>query len=306
MKKFIAMVCLTLIPSALVADTDTQSISSFDAASKAPAVLSDSGGSTSHFGKAPIDFCARGKLLIFTGNCVLPKGAAFKDSISRKACDEVQSYLVSGLGVLYPYAKVYSYNDLEPGDITSKTFSPTVRGLFLIGEGDVKGGMVSGESGNAVYPSPMACGPFDIFGGFSSHSKYSPASPAPAALRRRMLARVEFLEGGANAPPGSWPRLCGPKVSLVYPTRTFAGRMKDDVKKLLGELMERKREQALGALEGICGACDQYVKAGYPLAKLCPPNSDVCALKRITPGSEELVMDNYCLALHPDYAPASR
>lgn len=261
------------------------------------------GGSAPASGAAEttIDFCARGKLLIFTGNCVLPKNSVFKDSISQKACEDVKASLIPGLGELYPQAKVYAYNGLEPDAVYAKLMTPAVLGLFLIGEGNVKGGMIAGESRKILYPSKDAClSKLDVFGGFISHSRYSPDSPAPAALRRRMLARMQLVEGGAGEPSGSWPRLCGPEVSLVYPTRTFAGRMKEDAKKLLAGLAERKRAQALNALETICGACDQYIKAGYPLAKLCPPNSDVCVLKRITPGSEKLVMDNYCLALHPE------
>ena len=295
MKKIIITVCLALIPAALIPSSALQPLSSYN------------GGAVSVSDETPIDFCAQGKLLIFTGNCVLPKDAAFKDSISRKACDDVQSSLISGLSVLYPQAKVYSYNDLEPKAVYEKLADPAVRGFFLVGEGNVKGGMIVGESRKVLYPSQDACvAKLDVFGGFTSHSKYSPDYPAPAALRRLILARMELVADGEHSPSGSWPQVCAPRVSLVYPTRTFSGRMKDDIKKLLGELMERKRGQALNALESICGACDQYVKAGYPLAKLCPPNSDVCALKRITPGSEKLVMDNYCLALHPEYAPPSR
>ena len=44
------------------------------------------------------------------------------------------------------------------------------------------------------------------------------------------------------APAGSWPRLCKPGVSLVYPTRTFAGGMKTDVKKFLNLLADEKLE----------------------------------------------------------------
>ena len=295
MKKITVMMCLIFIQAAFASASAFQSLSSYDYG----AASGRASGST----QSPIDFCAQGKFLIFTGNCILPKNSVFKDSISRKACDDVRATLISGLSFLYPQAKVYTYNDLEPDAVHQKLMSPSVLGFFLIGEGNVKGGMISGENREAVYPSKDACvTKLGIFGGFVSHSKYSPDSPAPAALRRRMLARMEFIENGANSPSGSWPQLCAPKVSLVYPTRTFAGRMKDDVKKLLGELLELKRGQALSALESICGACDQYVKAGYPLAKLCPPNSDVCTLKRIMPGSEKLVMDNYCLVLHPEYA----
>ena len=250
-----------------------------------------------------IDFCARGKILIFTGNCIPPKGSAFKDSISRKACMDVKSALVSGLSVLYPYAKIYVYADLDPEAVYRQISQMSVLGFFLIGQGDVSGGLVNGAGVKTLYPSEGVClSSPDVFGGFSSHSKYSPDSPAPQKLRRSMLARVELMENGIGSSMGSWPQLCKPALSMVYPTRTFAGRMKEDALKFISGLMEGKRGQALEALESICGACDQYVRAGYPLAKLCPPNSDVCALKRITPGSERLVMDNYCLLLHPEYA----
>jgi len=251
-----------------------------------------------------IDFCAKGKLLIFTGNCVLPKTSAFKDSISRKACADVTASLISGLGALYPRAQISAIPASDPEVVYGKLMNPGVLGFFLVGEGNPKGGMMLGEDGKILYPSQDACvSKLDVFGGFISHSKYSPDSPAPSGLRRRMLSRMELVAGGARSPAGSWPRLCGPTVSLVYPTRTFAGRMKEDVKKLMNELMERKRAQALKALETICGSCDQYVKTDYPLAALCPPRSDVCKIKRIMPGSEKLIMDNYCLVLHPDYAP---
>jgi len=296
MKKIIAAVCVGLISAV-----------AFPAAALQPLSSYNGGNAAGDDSQMPIDFCAQGKLLIFTGNCVLPEGSAFKDSISRKACEDVRSVLIAGLDVLYPQAKVYSYDDLDAEGVYSKLSAPSVRGFFLIGEGNVKGGMVLGERTEVLYPSQESCeSGLDVFGGFTSHSKYSPDVSAPAELRRRMLARMEFIADGARSPSGSWPGICEPRLSLVYPTRTFAGRMKEDAKKLLAALMEKKREQAMGALESICGACDQYVKAGYPLAKLCPPNSDVCALKRITPGSEKLVMDNYCLVLHPEYAPQSR
>lgn len=268
-------------------------------------------------GAANIDFCAQGKFLIFTGNCVLPKGSPLKDTMSPKACADVKSALVSGLGALYPYAKVYAYADLEPDAVYAKLQQPSVLGFFTVGQGDFKGGMVTGESGKAVYPSKDACmSKPDVFGGFTSHSGFSPDSPAPKELRRHMLARVEFVENGEGAPFGSWMQLCGPALSVAYPTRTFSGRIKGDVRKLVNTLMDRKREQAYKALESICGACDQYVKANYPLAKLCPPNSNVCAVKKIVPGSgwsgatqfnnQKLVMDNYCLVLHPEYVRPSR
>lgn len=299
MKKTIVIFWLSLIQAAFASAFPPLSPHN-DGAAPAPRSVSDQA-------ENPIDFCAQGKLLIFTGNCSLPEKASFKDSISPKACEDARSTLVSGLSFLYPRAKTYSYAGLEPDGVYSLLESPSVRGFFLIGEGNVKGGLITGENRRAVYPTTDACqAKLDVFGGFLSHSSYSPDSPAPAQYRRRMLARMELVEDGDRAPAGSWPRLCGPRLSLVYPTRTFSGRMKEDAKKLLGALMERKREQALSALGSICGACDQYVKAGYPLAKLCPPSSDVCALRRITPGSEKLVMDNYCLVLHPDYIPPSR
>ena len=301
MKKIIAIICLIFMQAAPASASAFQALSSYeDKPASVPTSASDPD-------EKPIDFCTQGKLLIFTGNCSLPKNTVFKDSISPKACDDAQSILIPGLQVLYPQAKVYSYKDLEPDTVYEKLMSPSVLGFFLVGEGNVKGGLVTGKSRKAVYPNKNACtSKFDVFGGLYSHSKYSPDSPAPARYRRRMLARMEFLDDGDRSPDGSWPQLCGPKFSQVYPTRTFSGRMKEDVKKLIGVLMDKKRDQALSALESICGACDQYVKAGYPLAKLCPPNSDVCKVGRITPGSEKLVMDNYCLVLHPEYAPPTR
>jgi len=301
MKKFIFAVCLLPFPAGQVSAQALGSLKAYDSQRPAAAIPSVPGGS------AGMDFCGQGKFLIFTGNCVMPKGSALKDTISVKACADVGSVLISGLSVLYPYAKVYTYADLEPSEIYGKLQQPSVKGFFLVGEGNVKGGMVTGEAGKAVYPSKDACvAKLDVFGGFTSHSAFSPDSPAPKEFRRHMLARAEFLDGGADAPAGSWPQVCGPTFNLVYPTRTFAGRIKGDVKKLLNELMDRKREQALKGLKSICRSCDQYVKAGYPLAKLCPPNSDVCQVNGIQPGSERLVMDNYCLVFHPEYITPSR
>jgi len=300
MKNLILAACLMTVSGVPAAAQALRSLTAYDGGKKTPIYAPASGA-------ANIDFCARGKFLIFTGNCVLPKGSPLKDTMSPKACADVGSVLISGLSVLYPYAKVYTYSDLEPEAVYGKLQQPSVLGFFTVGEGNYKGGMLTGESGKAVYPSKDACvSKLDVFGGFTSHSGYSPDSPAPKEFRRHMLARVEFVENGEGAPVGSWMQVCGPALSLAYPTRTFAGRIKGDVQKLVNTLMDMKREQAFKALESICGACDQYVKAGYPLAKLCPPNSDVCKVKKIVPGSEKLVMDNYCLVLHPDYVKPSR
>jgi hypothetical protein len=302
MKKLVIFVGFALIPASLSASV-LQGLSAYD---ESGVSAGSSLPGSSETPEKPIDFCVKGRLLIFTGNCVLPKGSASGDSISLKACDGARALLIDGLSELYPQAQIYEFNNLEPKDVLSK-FSYKVLGFFMIGEGNAEGGLITGQSRQPVYPSKNSClASYDVFGGLFSHSKYSPDAPAPAKLRVRTLSRMQLVAGGAQEPSGSWPNLCGPKLSLVYPTRTFAGRMKDDVKKLIAELAERKRTQASKALESICGACDQYVQAGYPLGKLCPPNSDVCASKTITPGSEQLVMDNYCLLFHPDFIPPSR
>ncbi len=243
-----------------------------------------------------MDFCARGKLLIYTGDC--SPSARHKDEISRKACADVAAALADSLAFLYPNADVSSFQDLDAGELTASLLKPNVIGFFFIGKGTPKGGFVTGAGGEAVYPDVAAClSAFDLIGGFTSYSRFSPGSPAPAALRGRVLSRTELVYSGAGAPSGSWAGLCKPKAALVYPTRTFAGRMKGDVAKFLELLREDKLRHVGRALAGICDNCQAHVAAGDPLAALCPPNSEVCRQRRIVPGSEALVLKTYCAAL---------
>ncbi|MCX5785449.1 MAG: hypothetical protein NTX59_07155 [Elusimicrobia bacterium] len=249
-----------------------------------------------------IDFCSQGRFLIFTGNCSLPEKSKFKDSITLKACTDIPAFLSQGLDALYPQTKTEIYQDLPADSVYETLAKPFVLGFFFIGEGDIKGGFVTGPKKEKVYPAIEACiSKYDLYGGFTSHSKYSPDVAAPAALRGRILSRTELIYGGAGAAAASWPKLCKPKLSLVYPTRTFAGRMKSDAAKFFETLKEEKKKQVLKTLEGICSACPQYIKAGHPLARLCPPNSDVCKVKKIMPGTEQFILENYCLAIHPEY-----
>ena len=249
-----------------------------------------------------INFCAYGKLLVYTGSC--SPGGRQKDVISEKACGDVSSVLLQALPLLYPNASVKAYSDLSAEGVFETLAMPGVLGFFFIGEGDIKGGFVTGPGRERVYPDPVACtSGYDLFGGFTSHSKYSPASSAAKADRGTVLSRTQTLYGAAGAAPGSWTRLCKPRLSLVYPTRTFAGRMKGDVKKFLTLLEEEKRKHVMKTLAAICDNCKGHVAAGDELAALCPPNSDVCKLRKITPGSEEFILKNYCLALAPAPAP---
>jgi|GEM_PF-1052361 len=248
-----------------------------------------------------VNFCSRGKLLIFTGSCSVPKKSKAKDSISTKACADVRAILSSRLRNLYPYAQVNNYIGLT-GDAfsgrLSKSEASGVLGFFLIGEGDTRGGFITGPDKDRVYPAGELCtSKYDLFGGFTSHSKYSPAVPAPKRLRGLVLSKTELVHNPARAVRGSWPQACNPMISLVYPTRTFAGRMKNDALKLVAELEEQKKKQMLKVLENICKMCGHYVRTGHELAKLCPPNSDVCTVKRMPPGEAKLVADNYCLAI---------
>jgi hypothetical protein len=251
------------------------------------------------------DFCAKGKFLLFTGNCSLPPDSPYKATISLKACADVNSALSAGLSGLYPYAGLYTYRDLTADSVRETLMQSSVLGFFFIGEGDFKGGFITGKNREVVYPEQESCiSMYDVFGGFTSHSKYSPEVPAPKRLRGKILARAELVYKGAGAPAGSWPRLCYPKVSLVYPTRTSAGRMKNDALKLLDTLQERKKEQVLEVLQGICRSCDSYARSDSPLAKLCPPLSDACGTKQISPDTAKVILENYCYAIHPELVPA--
>ena len=249
-----------------------------------------------------IDFCSQGRFLIFTGNCSLPERSKYKDSITVKACADVPALLSQGLGSLYPHAKTEIYQDLPADSVYGTLAQPFILGFFFVGEGDIKGGFVTGPKKEKVYPAAEACiSRYDLYGGFTSHSKYSPDFPAPVALRGRILSRTEIIYGGEGAMAASWPKLCKPKLSLVYPTRTFSGRLKNDTTKFFETLREEKTKQVLKTLEGICASCSQYIQAGHPLARLCPPNSDVCKVKKILPGTEQFILENYCLAIHPEY-----
>ncbi|MBI4802929.1 MAG: hypothetical protein HY796_10440 [Elusimicrobia bacterium] len=248
-----------------------------------------------------VNFCSQGKLLVFTGSCSLPKNSRIKDSISEKACADVRAILASRLPVLYPYARVLDYRNLTGAAFAERLAQPEVLGVlgfFLIGEGDVQGGFITGPAKDRVYPAAELCtSKYDLFGGFISHSKYSPSVPAPRSLRGLVISKTELVYNSAGAVSDSWPRVCKPMISLVYPTRTFAGRMKNDALKLVAELEEQKKKQVLKVLENICKMCDTYVRIGHELAKLCPPNADVCTVKRIPPGEAKLVLDNYCAAI---------
>jgi hypothetical protein len=255
-----------------------------------------------------IDFCARGKFVLFTGKCSLTDASKYKDSVSQKACNDVSSIMSSGLRGLYPYAEVEVYNNFTADELLEKFMQPSVLGFFFVGEGDAKGRFITGADRDLVSPAMEYCvSVYDVFGGFISHSKYSPDIPAPKNLQGLILSKTELVYNGAGgAVKGSWARLCKPKISLVYPTRTFAGRMKNDAFKLLGELKEQKKKQVLKVLDNICAVCDQYTQANHPVAALCPPNSDLCKVKQIVPGSENLLMENYCLAIHPEYVEYSK
>jgi len=246
-----------------------------------------------------MNFCASGKFVIAAGSC--SPGGKKKDVISPKACDDAARTLYDGLSALYPNAAAEFYQDLTPDELMEKLARPLVLGFFFVGEGDVKGGFLTGPEKEPFYPNALVCGAnaIDLFGGFTSHSKYSPDYAAPKADRGLVLARTQTIYDGAPASPGSWPKLCKPRVSLVYPTRTFAGRMKDDVKKFLGLLQDEKKKHVLKTLGGICDNCRGHLEAGDNLAQLCPPNSDVCKLRKIIPGSEEYILKNYCSALAP-------
>lgn len=245
-----------------------------------------------------INFCAPGKFLVYQGSC--SPGGKKKDVISGKACADVAALLADGLPVLYPNAAVENYYGLSAEEVMQSLMRPGVLGFFFVGEGDAKGGFITGPGRERVYPDISAClSNYDLFAGFTSHSKYSPAVPAPKEDKALVISRTQTLFGGAGAIPDSWPKLCKPRLALVYPTRTFAGRMKDDVKKFLNLLQEEKRKHVLKTLTTICDNCQGHAAAGNELARFCPPASDVCKLRKITPGSEELVLKNYCLALAP-------
>ncbi len=249
----------------------------------------------------PINFCASGKLLVFLGSC--SPGGKMKDVISAKACGDVASMLSGGLPVLYPNAEVESYTGLSADEVMAGLMRPGVLGFFFVGEGDTKGAFITGPERERVYPDISGCmSDYDLYGGFTSHSKYSPSLPAPKADRALVISRTQTIFGGGGAVADSWPKLCKPRLSLVYPTRTFAGRMKDDVKKFLSLLQEEKRRHVLKTLAVICDNCAGHVAANDELAQLCPPASAVCKLRKITPGSEEFILKNYCRALAP--APA--
>ncbi len=248
-----------------------------------------------------VNFCAEGKLFIFTGNCTLAPNARYQESISEKGCGDVRSVLSSSLRSLYPHAKVLDLRNQTGNAVAGRLSTPDpdgMLGFFFIGEGNTEGGFITGPAKNKVYPSRELCvAKYDVFGGFTSYSKFSPAVPAPAKLRGQVMSKTELIYNPASAVTDSWPQACRPMVSLVYPTRTLAGRMKNDAIKLVAELEEKKNKQALKVLEKICKMCSYYVQNGDELAKLCPPNSDVCTVKRIPPAGMKLVLNNYCTAI---------
>lgn len=248
-----------------------------------------------------VNFCSGGKLYIFTGNCSLPKNSRNQESISEKGCGDVRSVLSASLRNLYPNARVMDLRN-QSGSLVAGRLGQLdpegVLGFFFIGEGDVNGGFVTGPAKDHVYPAKELCtSKYDLFGGFTSYSKFSPAVPAPARLRGLVMAKTELITESASAVTDSWPRNCHPMVSMVYQTRTLAGRMKNDAAKLVATLEEKKKKQALKVLEKICKMCDYYVREGHELAALCPPNANVCTLKVIPPAGMNLIYRNYCTAI---------
>lgn len=253
-----------------------------------------------------LDFCARGKFLFFKGVCSVPGDTPYKDTISEKACNSVIETLGDGLSVLYPNAQMQAYDNLDPESLKERFMQSEVLGFFFVGAGDINGGFLTGESAEALYPEEGLCvSLYDVYGGFTSHSKYSPQLTAPKQFRKKMLAKTEFIRAPGQI-QGTWVRFCKPKVNMVYPTRTFAGRMKNDALKLLKVMQDRKREHMLSVLGPICGACPQYVQAGHPLSQLCPPQSSVCSTKMINAANYKLISDNYCVAIHPELAPMAK
>ncbi|HNT97314.1 MAG TPA: hypothetical protein PKK31_03495 [Elusimicrobiales bacterium] len=259
----------------------------------------------SSFGSRPekpyleLDFCRRGLFVVLTGDCS-PAGRSDRDAVSPKGCAETASMLESGITSLYPLARVEILEPATAEEAFNMLARTSVFGFALLGRGDHKGGFAAGEQ--PLYPEGGACtSRRELFGGFYYHSKYSPAAPAPKEARARVLSRYEILEDPEKAPAGSWPKLCQIPASLVFPTRTFAGRLKTDARKFLEFLAAEKRRHIERDLKAICAACDQYKEHGHTLAQLCPPNSDVCPSARITPANERIVMRNYCLLTHPEY-----
>ncbi|OIO00173.1 MAG: hypothetical protein COX65_05865 [Elusimicrobia bacterium CG_4_10_14_0_2_um_filter_56_8] len=245
-----------------------------------------------------INFCASGKLIVYLGSC--SPGGKKKDVISAKSCDDAEALFSEGLPLLYPNAMVEGYTGLTAGEVMDSLMRPGVLGFFFVGDGDTRGAFITGQDRERVYPDSSACmSDYDLFAGFTSHSKYSPSAPAPKSDRALVISRTQTYFGGQGAPAGSWAKLCKPKISLVYPTRTFAGRIKDDIKKFFALLQEQKNKQVMKTLAIICDNCEGHVAEDDELAQFCPPNSNVCRARKTTPATEKFVFENYCLALAP-------
>ncbi|MBI4656898.1 MAG: hypothetical protein HY746_09170 [Elusimicrobia bacterium] len=249
---------------------------------------------------AEMNFCGQGKFLIFIGNC--RPDLKNKGEISQAACNDAALLLEQGIKSLYPYSSVLSYQDLDSDHVYDKMMRPLVWGFFFIGRGNFKAGFLTGEKA-PVYPQAEACtSMYDAFGGFFSHSRFSPDAPAPRSLRGKTLSKYEILYGDTGAIPGSWTKLCKPRMSMVYQSKTLAVNIKTAVKKLVEGLQEAKRTQIMKILPEICKNCEEYAQMQHPAAVLCPPNSEICKYGKILPGQEKLALENYCLAIHPEYA----
>jgi hypothetical protein len=251
-----------------------------------------------------LDFCRRGLFVILVGECS-PAGNADRDAVTPKSCDETAATLEDGIKELYPLSRVETLSPESPGEAFNMLARTSVFGFALVGRGDHKGALVT--PGGPFYPAGGSCtSEREVFGGFYYHSKYSESSAAPKELRARVLSRYEFVTSPDRAPEGSWPRLCRIPASLVYPTRTFAGKMKGDARKFLEWLAAEKRRHIARDVREICAHCSEYTAHGHTLAGLCPPASDVCPSGRVTPANERVVMRNYCLLSHPEYDVRSR
>lgn len=252
--------------------------------------------------EASIDFCRKGKILLYKGDCDTQQGTPAAERVSRTACAESSALLTETLGALYPNAEVSAADGGTPEDVGKAISGLQIIGFAFIGKGKVDGGFMLSQE-DVMYPEPLMCPAVDFFAGLYSYSKYSKPFPAPKNMRKNVIARYEVLTDIGRTYQESWPAVCKPKMSFVYGTPTMAGLYRNHTQKFIAELESLRQAQLEAAIPFICKQCNNLVQNRHPLAQLCPPASGFCSSPRLRKETRELLEKNYCSVLRPDIKP---
>lgn len=252
--------------------------------------------------EATMDFCRKGKILLYKGDCDTQPGTPSSERVSRTACADSSNLLTETLTTLYPNAEVSAMDGGAPEEVGKALSGIQTIGFAFIGKGKTDGGFMLSQE-ETLYPEPLMCPNVDFFAGLYSYSKYSKPFPAPKNMRRNVIARYELVTDIARTYQESWPAVCKPKLSFVYGMPTMAGLYKNHTLKFLAEMESLRQAQVEGSIPFICKQCNNLIQNRHPLAQLCPPASSFCSSPKIRKEVRELLEKNYCSVLRPDIKP---